>query len=437
MNCASTLQVDALTATFASRELLDHICLTFAPHGIHAIMGPGGAGKSTLLRVVSGQSLGSTITLTGEVHTPHQGVSLLPQHLPTYDGSGMEYLRTCLPTRSELTQAEQDATIFAHITQLDVDHLASYLEDPFGAVSLAARLMIRLVGESLKAPSVICVDEPFVDLHDAPEQIELCMRLLKQLAQRCTIIWVSHHIALVRAHADQVTLLVSGQLVETAPAQAFFHKPSSPITQTYIEQGNCSLPAAPEDALQEEEDHTPAPPLELVDPLMPDPMATQERQGPSNFHWVIAGRLGGCAQPGLLEPLSRDLDALERVGCTILVTLTEHPLPVLERPDIRVIFFPFDDMCAPPVNHAINLCARLQNKLLEGERIVFHCKAGKGRTGTMLCAMLIWNGMSADEALAHARTAYPIYVQSQEQLDFLRTFSHHPWVASRCDSSTP
>ncbi|KAL6136567.1 hypothetical protein ACLB2K_061862 [Fragaria x ananassa] len=75
----------------------------------------------------------------------------------------------------------------------------------------------------------------------------------------------------------------------------------------------------------------------------------------------------------------------------------------------RVERFPFDDNHVPPLAMAKLFCESVQSWLnSDSENIsVIHCMAGKGRTGLMVCAYLVYCGMSAEEALqlyAHRRT---------------------------------
>ncbi|KAK1273396.1 hypothetical protein QJS04_geneDACA007944 [Acorus gramineus] len=75
----------------------------------------------------------------------------------------------------------------------------------------------------------------------------------------------------------------------------------------------------------------------------------------------------------------------------------------------RVEVFPFDDNHVPSLFLIKCFCESVQSWLsYDPENVaVIHCMAGKGRTGLMVCAYLVYSGMSADEALqmyAHKRT---------------------------------
>jgi atypical dual specificity phosphatase len=57
------------------------------------------------------------------------------------------------------------------------------------------------------------------------------------------------------------------------------------------------------------------------------------------------------------------------------------------------------------------------------ERVVVHCHAGLGRTGTVLAALLVWEGAEARTAIAHVRSVNPRFIQSEAQLAFIRRFA--------------
>jgi phosphatidylinositol-3,4,5-trisphosphate 3-phosphatase/dual-specificity protein phosphatase PTEN len=69
----------------------------------------------------------------------------------------------------------------------------------------------------------------------------------------------------------------------------------------------------------------------------------------------------------------------------------------------RVSYYPFDDHNAPPFHMLLDVCEDAAAFLaLHPENVVaMHCKAGKGRTGVMVCAYLIFSGFCdrADDAM--------------------------------------
>ncbi|KAA8547942.1 hypothetical protein F0562_004371 [Nyssa sinensis] len=75
----------------------------------------------------------------------------------------------------------------------------------------------------------------------------------------------------------------------------------------------------------------------------------------------------------------------------------------------RVETFPFDDNHVPPLHMIKKFCESVDSWLSSDPKniAVVHCMAGKGRTGLMVCAYLVYSGMTSEEALrvyAHKRT---------------------------------
>jgi len=95
----------------------------------------------------------------------------------------------------------------------------------------------------------------------------------------------------------------------------------------------------------------------------------------------------------------------------------------------RVERYPFDDHNAPPFEKIKEFCVDVQEWLDQNEEniAVIHCKAGKGRTGLMICAWLLFSGMwpNPDDALSYyasMRTHNQKGVTIPSQLRYVRYF---------------
>lgn len=167
-------------------------------------------------------------------------------------------------------------------------------------------------------------------------------------------------------------------------------------------------------------------PSVLVDwqPLVADPQAVPASRGPSGFAWLVPGRLAGAPQPGVVQSMDFDLKALRGCGVTVLITLTENDLPQepLQRHGLRNLHLPVRDHESPSVAQIQMLLARMSAMLRAGEVLAVHCLAGLGRTGTVLAAWLVREGLTADEALRRVRLIDAQYVQSQAQEDLLYAY---------------
>ena len=148
-----------------------------------------------------------------------------------------------------------------------------------------------------------------------------------------------------------------------------------------------------------------------------------------NFHWIIEGVLAGMARPGssFKDPI-QDLAELSRLGFSVLVTLTETPLPldVVMRSGLAPVHIPIDDFAAPAIEQGEKLCA-LVDRMAAGKRpVAMHCYAGLGRTGTMAAAYLMHReGIGAGDAVRRVREIERGYIQSDAQVEFLDEWEAH------------
>ncbi len=167
-------------------------------------------------------------------------------------------------------------------------------------------------------------------------------------------------------------------------------------------------------------------PAVLVDwqPLAADPQAVPASRGPNGFAWLVPGRLAGAPQPGVVQSMDFDLKALRGCGVTVLITLTENDLPQepLQQHGLRNLHLPVRDHESPTVAQIQMLLARMSAMLRAGEVLAVHCLAGLGRTGTVLAAWLVREGLTADEALRRVRLIDAQYVLSQAQEDLLYAY---------------
>lgn len=252
----------------------------------------------------------------------------------------------------------------------------------------------RLLLGELQASSARAwlLDEPTVGAPD--EFVEGLKRLLLEAKRQRDIVLVTHDQSLVHAVADDLCLLGGGAL-ELHDAQRLFTDPPTPLAHTYLRTGSSWLCPPPE-----------VPKL------------------PTHFHWVLEERLGGMGRPGLNREVEEDLAALSAANVNVLISLTEAPFPAdqLRAFGIEGRHFAIPDMGFPAVGPAARLCKFAETRIKDGDRVVFHCHAGLGRTGLMLAATLIWMRTDARAAIEQVRRINPRFIQTAEQERFLQRF---------------
>jgi atypical dual specificity phosphatase len=150
--------------------------------------------------------------------------------------------------------------------------------------------------------------------------------------------------------------------------------------------------------------------------------------GPTGFCWLTPGLLGGCPAPGITGRLEADLEALQRVGTRWLITLTEKPLAcadLLQRHEIGNLHLAIPDREAPTIAQAAEMTDLVATFMARDEPVVYHCLAGKGRTGTLLACQLLRSGLTFSDAITTIRQANRHWIETDVQMEFLSHFADH------------
>jgi ADP-ribosylglycohydrolase/protein-tyrosine phosphatase len=164
-----------------------------------------------------------------------------------------------------------------------------------------------------------------------------------------------------------------------------------------------------------------------------------------NTYWVEQGRLLAGEYPG--SPSRADtLERLHRLlaaGVTYFFDLTEPGeltpydpfLPHESRPDRSPVFYtrrPLPDHDVPGAPEImVEILDHLERALAAGHCVYVHCRAGVGRTGTVLGCYFVHRGMEPAAALAHlnelwranARSrSWPSTPETEDQVEYVRNW---------------
>ena len=138
-----------------------------------------------------------------------------------------------------------------------------------------------------------------------------------------------------------------------------------------------------------------------------------------------------------------DLDVIQNWGAAAVVTLVErHELISLGVPDLgeRIIerglqwhHLPITDLKPPGQDFeeiwpAVAL--QLRQSLAGGSRVLFHCRGGLGRAGTVAACLLVELGETARDAVRRVRAARPHAIETAAQEKYVMNYRPRPASAT-------
>ncbi|MBX3232613.1 MAG: ATP-binding cassette domain-containing protein [Labilithrix sp.] len=428
----AVLRLRGFGLAFNGTPVLAHVDLDLPETGLVVLVGPAGSGKSALLRTLAGvndahPSLSTWGVAELDARGSRRGVGLVMQHSRFFMSSVRENLVSALPNREKLEPAAQTAIARDLLRGVGLRSLVDRLDADVVTLPKPEQRLLAIVRATAGDPLVLLADEPTSGLDDEAA-IDVIALLRAQAAFRA-VLFITHNQRHALAAGGTTCLLAGGTIVESAPTAQFFRAPATELGRRFVATGSCPAPSpgARSDDLDE---GSPQP-----TPLPAGALGARAA-GPRGFFWIVPGRLGGLPRPGIVAELEHDLAGLAELGVGVLVTLEESVTVAPERLaaiGVAPIHFPIPDMGAPDVVPAIALCARVAAEMARGRVVALHCRAGLGRTGTLLASQLVWSGESAVRAIERVRQINPRCIQSDAQIAFLRAFE----AAVRPASSPP
>lgn len=428
---ARALSVESYGVGFGERVILAEVHFTLPATGITVLMGPAGTGKSTLLRSLAGLNSANSrfrswgrVEYRGRVLADHNAPALVVQNVQVLGGSVFDYLADRVRSaHGSLAPASLREHVIELLARYDCLDLSTALGTALVDLPLADRRRVSILREALARPDTLMIDEPTTGLEG--EGCERVLALLALLGRTTSVLVVLHNQVHARAVGQRILLLAGGRIQADSTIEDFFDHPATAVAAAFVRTGSCDLPSPDASPESLAEDAAPVPPLPIAAQIARS--AEPEYRGPRGFKWIVPGKVGSSPLPGAVIDIEHDLAALRVVGVSMLITLTNRDLPTeaLRRHGLRNLHLAIYDREPPTLAQMRMLALRMKRFLDRGEVLCVHCRAGVGRTGTVLAGWLIAEGLTADEAIRRIRTVDAEFVQSQAQEDFLHRFEAH------------
>ena len=237
------LQVNHLSKSFGSHEVLRDIDFTVAKGDVTSIIGASGSGKSTLLRCInlletptSGSIIFDGVDITGKkVDLPlhRQKMGMVFQHFNLFPNKTVLENLTMAPIKIKKvpkSEAEQKA-----IALLQRVGLADRANDYPAQLSGGQKQRVAIVRALAMEPEVMLFDEPTSALD--PEMVGEVLEVMQELAQSgMTMVVVTHEMGFAKEVGSRVLFMDAGKIAEQGtPADVFDH-PQSPRLQDFLKK---------------------------------------------------------------------------------------------------------------------------------------------------------------------------------------------------------
>jgi atypical dual specificity phosphatase len=134
---------------------------------------------------------------------------------------------------------------------------------------------------------------------------------------------------------------------------------------------------------------------------------------PPGFSWIDPPHLAALAFPDSAD----DLRWLRQNKIEVLISLTETATPRnwINEAGLMLVHVPVPDMEAPSERQFTSILDTIQRANKAGMGVAVHCAAGKGRTGTVLAAYFVQQGLTARRAIEKVRELRPGSIETTDQ----------------------
>ena len=219
------LQVNHLSKSFGTHQVLKDIDFTVLAGDVISIIGASGSGKSTLLRCINLLESPSS----GEIRFHGDDVAAGKLNANAYRAkvgmvfqsfnlfNNMSVLRNCMVGQVKVLKRSMLPYVNAKPRQLSGGQKQR--------VAIARALAME--------PEVLLFDEPTSALD--PEMVGEVLAVMRSLArQGMTMLVVTHEMAFARDVSNHVVYMADGVIVEDGPPQQLFENPQNPRTREFL-----------------------------------------------------------------------------------------------------------------------------------------------------------------------------------------------------------
>jgi phosphate transport system ATP-binding protein len=236
-----------LSLGFDAKTVLDGVSLEFPARAVTSLLGPTGSGKTTFLRAlnrmndkVSGYRHSGDVLLHGrsifsdrDLMEFRRKVGMVFQRPNPFPMSIIDNVVAGVRAHKIVPRREFESVAEARLTEVGLwTAVKDRLSDSPFRLSGGQQQLLCLARTLAVNPEVLLLDEPTSSLD--PTTTEKIERLIRSLADRLTVIMVTHDLAQAARIGDRTALFFDGRLVEEGPTEQLFLAPKHAETVRYV-----------------------------------------------------------------------------------------------------------------------------------------------------------------------------------------------------------
>ncbi len=214
MDPTPVIEVSKLTKRFGRVTAVEDLSFSVAPREIVGFLGPNGAGKSTTMRILSGflPATSGTARVAGfdvfhQSSEVRRRIGYMPENNPLpLDMRVREYLKF----RARLKGLQGGECRERVDTVQEMCGLRDVARRIIGTLSKGFRQRVGLADALVHDPPLLILDEPTIGLD--PNQIRTLRQLIKDLAQRRSVLLSSHILPEVEMTCTRVLIMHRGRV---------------------------------------------------------------------------------------------------------------------------------------------------------------------------------------------------------------------------------
>ena len=235
------LQVNHLSKSFGSHEVLRDIDFTVAKGDVTSIIGASGSGKSTLLRCInlletpsSGEILyhGTNVAGRGVNAAEYRShVGMVFQSFNLFNN--MTVLKNCMIGQMRVLKKSKEEAQKSAMYYLQKVGMAPYINAKPWQLSGGQKQRVAIARALAMDPEVLLFDEPTSALD--PEMVGEVLNVMQSLARAgMTMLVVTHEMAFARDISTRVVYMNNGVICEQGTPQELFENPQKQETRDFL-----------------------------------------------------------------------------------------------------------------------------------------------------------------------------------------------------------